>query len=57
MKGRTTILISHRLDLATQADRIIVLDGARIVEAGTPDDLQLASGAFSRLFARPAIAR
>jgi ATP-binding cassette, subfamily B, bacterial len=54
MKGRTTILITHRLDLATHADRVIVLDGARIVEAGTPAALQLTGGAFSSLFARAA---
>ncbi len=54
MRGRTTILISHRMDLATRADQIIVLDGARIVETGTPEALQLGSGAFSKLFARPA---
>ena len=34
MRGRTTIVITHRLDLARKADRIIVLDGARIVEQG-----------------------
>src|SRR6185295_13958589 len=61
MKGRTTILISHRLELASQADRVIVLDGARIVESGAPADLQLRQSSFARLFAnrfaRPAAAR
>jgi ATP-binding cassette, subfamily B, bacterial len=57
MRGRTTIIITHRLDLALQADRAIVLDGARVVESGTPADLQLSRGAFARLFARPAAAR
>lgn len=50
MKGRTTILITHRFDLAAQAGRIIVLDGARIVESGTPEELRQAAGPFSRLF-------
>jgi ATP-binding cassette subfamily B protein len=50
MKGRTTVLISHREDLAASADRILVLDGARIVETGSPDALQRSGGAFSRLF-------
>jgi ATP-binding cassette subfamily B protein len=57
MAGRTTILITHRLDLAARADRVIVLDGARIVEAGTPAALQLTGGAFSTLFARAALAQ
>jgi ATP-binding cassette subfamily B protein len=51
MKGRTTILISHRLELASQADRIVVLEGANIVESGTPDELSRRDGRFSRLFA------
>jgi ATP-binding cassette, subfamily B, bacterial len=57
MKDRTTILITHREDLAASADRVLVLDGARIVEAGTPVALQQRDGAFARLFARPAAAR
>jgi len=47
MRGRTTIVITHRQDLAWHADRIVVLEGARVVE----------SGDFARLFAaqpRPA---
>ncbi|MBZ5627094.1 MAG: ABC transporter, partial [Acidobacteriia bacterium] len=51
MRGRTTILISHRLELAIQADRIIVLDGARIVESGTAAELRGRQGRFARLFA------
>jgi ATP-binding cassette subfamily B protein len=57
MQGRTTILISHRFDLAAQADHVIVLDGSRIVESGSPNDLQLRQGPFARLFARPALAQ
>ena len=51
MKGRTTILITHRLELANQADRIIVLDGARVVESGAPEDLERRRGHFAALFA------
>ena len=40
MKGRTTILISHRLELASQADRVMVLEGAKIVESGSPNELE-----------------
>ena len=54
MRGRTTFVISHRLDLALQADRAIVLDGASIVEQGEPAALQAADGAFARLFQRTA---
>jgi ATP-binding cassette subfamily B protein len=52
MKGRTTILISHRENLSVRADRVIVLDGARIVETGSPSELHAVGGSFSRLFAR-----
>lgn len=57
MKGRTTILISHRLELANQADKVIVLDGATIVESGSPEELQLRQGSFSKLFGVAAAAR
>ena len=50
MKGMTTILISHRFELASNADRIIVLDGARIVEEGSPHELELRHGAFANWF-------
>jgi len=50
MKGRTIILITHRLELARQADRVVVLDGARITESGSPEILRHGQGAFSRLF-------
>jgi ATP-binding cassette, subfamily B, bacterial len=52
MRGRTTIIVTHRLDLALQADRAIVLHGARVVESGAPADLHLGQGAFAQLFAR-----
>jgi ATP-binding cassette subfamily B protein len=55
MAGRTTILISHRFELACQADRVLVLDGARIAEMGAPEDLQSRQGAFAKLFARSAM--
>jgi ATP-binding cassette subfamily B protein len=53
MRGRTTILISHRRDLALQADEAIVLDGARIVERGRPTDLIARDSTFNRLFGAP----
>jgi ATP-binding cassette subfamily B protein len=54
MQGRTTILISHRLELVRSSDRVFVLDGARIVEEGTPEQLHARGGSFARLFAGPA---
>jgi ATP-binding cassette subfamily B protein len=51
MRNRTTILISHRRDLAMRADRVVVLDGAAVVEAGRPHDLLARNGVFARLFA------
>jgi ATP-binding cassette, subfamily B, bacterial len=51
MRGRTTIVITHRLDLARTADRIVVLDGARIVEHGPSGELQARGGRFADLFA------
>ncbi len=50
MRGRTTIVITHRLALAQRADRVIVLSGGRIVESGTPDELTVRSDAFTALF-------
>ena len=50
MKGRTTILITHRLDLARQADRVVVVDRGRIVEDGPPDALEARGAAFRELF-------
>ena len=56
MRGRSTIVITHRLDLARKADRIIVLDGARIVEHGSFPELQARQGRFAALFAVEAMA-
>jgi len=50
MKGRTTIVISHRLELARQADRVVVLDGARIADQGSASELAGRRGAFRTLF-------
>jgi ATP-binding cassette subfamily B protein len=50
MRGRTTIVVSHRFELARQADRVVVLDGANVVEQGSPSELMARGGAFVRLF-------
>ena len=51
MRDRTTIVISHRVELARRADRVLVLEGARIVESGPPDRLLAAGSSFAKLFA------
>ncbi len=48
-RGRTTFLIAHRLSTVANADKIIVLDHGRTVEAGTFDELAKAGGLFERL--------
>jgi ATP-binding cassette subfamily B protein len=50
MRGRTSIVISHREAVAMSADRVAVLDGARLVETGTPESLARSGGPFARLF-------
>jgi len=49
MKGRTTIVIAHRLATVLQADRILVMDGGRIVEEGTHATLVKKGGIYARL--------
>ncbi|MGH3775616.1 MAG: ABC transporter ATP-binding protein [Pseudonocardiaceae bacterium] len=47
---RTTIVIAHRLATAAKADRIVVLDGGRVVEQGRHPELLAAGGPYSRLW-------
>jgi ATP-binding cassette subfamily B protein len=48
--GRVTILVSHRFSTVRMADLIIVLDGARLIEVGSHEDLMAAGGQYSQLY-------
>ena len=49
MRGRTTIMITHDLSLAPDADRVLVVDGGRLVEAGMHAELVARGGVYARL--------
>jgi ATP-binding cassette subfamily B protein len=49
MRGRTTLVIAHRLATVLKADRILVMEGGRIVQEGTHASLVAAGGLYARL--------
>jgi ATP-binding cassette subfamily B protein len=49
-KGRTTLVIAHRLATILQADLIHVIEGGRVIESGTHSELIRAKGAYARLY-------
>jgi ATP-binding cassette subfamily B protein len=48
--GRITVLVSHRFSTVRMADLIVVLDGSRVVEVGTHDDLVARGGQYAELY-------
>jgi ATP-binding cassette, subfamily B, bacterial MsbA len=50
MRGRTTLVIAHRLSTVADADLIHVIDGGRVVESGSHAELMARSGAYARLY-------
>jgi subfamily B ATP-binding cassette protein MsbA len=50
--GRTTLIIAHRLSTVQRADRLVVVDGGRIVEEGSHAELLELGGLYARLYQR-----
>jgi ATP-binding cassette subfamily B protein len=51
-RGQTNLLSSHRLSTVRDADLIVMLEGRRVAEAGSHDELMARGGAYARLYAR-----
>ena len=50
MKGRTSLVVAHRLSTIISADRIFVMEGGRIVESGSHQQLLDRGGTYARLY-------
>ncbi len=50
LRGRSTLIIAHRLRTVRRADRVLVLDHGRVVESGTHEQLVAGSGVYSKLY-------
>lgn len=52
VRNKTVLIIAHRMRTIANADKIVVLEGGRVAEAGTPDELKARDGLFSRMVKR-----
>ncbi len=55
LKGRTTLMVTHRVAAAKLADQIVVLDAGRVVEAGTHEQLLRGDGIYARIARRQSL--
>ncbi|MGH7189276.1 MAG: metal ABC transporter permease, partial [Acetobacteraceae bacterium] len=56
-RGRTTLIIAHRLSTVVAADEILVLEAGRVIERGRHAELLAAGGLYGRMWAMQAIER
>jgi ATP-binding cassette subfamily B protein len=56
MEGRTTLIVAHRLSTISLADRVVLLDGGRIVADGTHAELLASTPLYSEILAQAAMA-